>query len=47
MTKSAYCIYENEVADQLCGKRAVDQRLSFGYTDSTNPLLFRSEVSSF
>ena len=39
--KPAFCICENKDADQLC-----DQRLCFRYTDSTIPLLPKSEISS-
>ena len=45
--KPAFCICENKDADQLCGKREADQRLCFHYTDSTIPLLSKSEISSF
>ena len=44
--KPAYCIYENKDADQLRGNREADQRLCFRYTDSTIPLLSKSENSS-
>ena len=43
---SSGCICENKDADQLCGKRAADQRLCFSYYDSTIPLLPKSEISS-
>ena len=46
MRKPAYCICENKDADQLCGNREADQRLCFRYTDSTIPLLPKSEISS-
>ena len=46
MRKPAYCICENKDADQLRGNREADQRLCFCYTDSTIPLLSRSEISS-
>ena len=39
------CICENKVADQLRGNREADQRLCFRYTDSTIPLLPKSEIS--
>ena len=29
MRKPSFCIYENKDADQLCGNRKADQRLSF------------------
>ena len=41
------CICENKGADQLRGNREADQRLCFRYTDSTLPLLPKSEISSF
>ena len=44
--KPAFCICENKDADQLCGNREADQRLCFRYTDSTIPLLPKSEISS-
>ena len=44
--KPAFCICENKDADQLRGNREADQRLCFRYTDSTIPLLFKSEISS-
>ena len=44
--KPALCICENKDADQLRGNREADQRLCFRYTDSTIPLLFKSEISS-
>ena len=46
MRKPAFCICENKDADQLRGKREADQRLCFRYTDSTIPLLPKSEISS-
>ena len=46
MRKPALCICENKDADQLRGNREADQRLCFRYTDSTIPLLFKSEISS-
>ena len=39
-------ICENKDADQLRGNREADQRLCFRYTDSTIPLLSKSEISS-
>ena len=45
--KPTICIGENKDADQLCGKRETDQRLCIRYTDSTLPLLLKSEISSF
>ena len=44
--KPAFCICENKDADQLRGDREADQRLCFRYTDSTIPLLSKSEISS-
>ena len=44
--KPAFCICENKYADQLRGNREADQRLCFRYTDSTIPLLPKSEISS-
>ena len=46
MRKPAFCICENKEADQLRGNREADQRLCFRYTDSTIPLLSKSEISS-
>ena len=47
MRKRDFCICENKDADQLRGNREADQRLCFRYTDSTIPLLPKSEISSF
>ena len=44
--KPDFCICENKDADQLRGNREADQRLCFRYTDSTIPLLYKSEMSS-
>ena len=44
--KPDLCIFENKDADQLRGNREADQRLCFCYTDSTIPLLPKSEISS-
>ena len=44
--KPAFCICENKEADQLRGNCEADQRLCFCYTDSTIPLLPKSEISS-
>ena len=44
--KPDFCICENKDADQLPGNREADQRLCFRYTDSTIPLLPKSEISS-
>ena len=46
MRKPAFCICENKDADQLRGNREADQRLCFRHTDSTIPLLPKSEISS-
>ena len=47
MEKPTICICENKDADQLRGNREADQRLCFRYTDSTIPLLLKSEIASF
>ena len=44
MRKPLFCICENKDADQLRGNREADQRLCFRYTDSTIPLLPKSEI---
>ena len=44
MRKPAFCICKNKDADQLRGNREADQRLCFRYTDSTIPLLSKSEI---
>ena len=44
--KPAFCICENKDADHLRGNREADQRLCFRYTDSTIPLVSKSEISS-
>ena len=46
MRKPDFCVCENKDADQLRGNREADQRLCFRYTDSTIPLLPKSEISS-
>ena len=46
VVKPAFCICENKDTDQLRGNREADQRLCFRYTDSTIPLLPKSEISS-
>ena len=46
MRKPATCICDNKDADQLHGYREADQRLCFRYTDSTIPLLPKSDGSS-
>ena len=47
MGKPTICILlgENKGADQLRSNCEADQRLCFRYTDSTNPLLFKSKIS--
>ena len=45
--KPTICICENKDADQLRGNREADQRICFRYTDSTFPLLLKSEIYSF
>ena len=47
MRKPDFCLYENKGADQLRGNREADQRLCFRYSDSTIPLLLKSEILSF
>ena len=47
MGKPTICICENKGADQLRSNCEADQRLCFRYTDSTLPLLPKSEISSF
>ena len=44
--KLDFCICKNKDADQLPGNREADQRLCFHYTESTIPLLPKSEISS-
>ena len=46
MRKPDFCLCKNKGADQLRGVREADQRLCFRYTDSTIPLLPKSEISS-
>ena len=46
MRKPAFCICENKEADQLGSNCAADQRLCFRNTDSTIPLLPKTEISS-
>ena len=45
--KPDFCLGENKGADQLRGNREADQCLCFRYSDSTIPLLLKSEISSF
>ena len=47
MGKPTICIGENKDTDRLRGNRKADQRLCFRYSDSTIPLLLKSEISSF
>ena len=47
MRKPTIFIGKNKAPDQLRGNREADQRLCFCYTDSTIPLLLKSEISSF
>ena len=47
MGKPTICMCENKGADQLRGNREADQRLCFRYSDSTIPLLLKSEISTF
>ena len=47
MGKPTVCIGENKGADQLRSNCEADQRLCFRYSDSTIPLLLKSEISSF
>ena len=46
MGKPTICICENKDADQLRGNREADQCLCFRYSDSTIPLLLKSEIST-
>ena len=46
MEKPVICIGENKGTDQLRSNCEADQRLCFGYTDSTIPLLSNSKISS-
>ena len=46
MRKPTFCICESKGADQLRGNREADQHLCFRYTDSTIPLLPKSESAS-
>ena len=46
MRKQTFFICENKDADQLRGYREADQRLCFRYTDSTIPLLPKSEFQA-
>ena len=44
--KQAFCIFEKKDTDQLCSECTADQCLYFHYTNSTIPLLHKSEISS-
>ena len=46
MRKPDFCICENKDAIQLRGNCEADQHLCFHYTDSTIPLLPKSQISS-
>ena len=46
MRKPDFCICKNKDADQIHGNSEADRRLCFRYTDSTIPLLPKSEISS-
>ena len=46
MRKPAFCICENNDADQLRGNLEADQSLCFRYSDSTIPLLSKYEISN-
>ena len=46
MRKPTFYIFENKDADQFRSNHEADQRLCFRYTDSTIPLLPKSEISS-
>ena len=46
MRKPTFCICENKDAEELHGNHEADQRLSFRYTDSTIPILYKTEISS-
>ena len=41
-----FCLCKNKAVDQLC-RKCTDQRLCFGYSNSTTHLLLNSEISSF
>ena len=45
--KPTICIGENKDSDQLRSNCEADQRLCFRYSDSTIPLVLKSEISSF
>ena len=47
MGKPTICMCENKDADQLRSNCEADQHLCFRYSNSTLPLLLKSEISSF
>ena len=47
MGKRTIFLGENKGADQLSSNCEADQRLRFRYSDSTIPLLLKSEISNF
>ena len=47
LRKTNFCLCDNIGADQLCSNCTADQRLCFRDTDSTVPLLPKSEILSF
>ena len=46
MRKPAFCICKNKDADQIRGNHEADQHLCFRYTNSTIPLLPKSEIQA-
>ena len=46
MRKPVFGINKNKDKDQLRGNSKVDQRICLRYTDSTIPLLSKSDISS-
>ena len=46
MRNTAFCIFENKGADRLSGNRTADQRLCFGYVESTIPLPTESKIQA-
>ena len=46
LRKPDFCLGENKGADQLRSNSEADQSLCFRYTDSTNPLISKSKISS-
>ena len=45
--KPDVCLCETKDSDQLCSNCEADQRLCLRYTDSTIPVVPKSEISSF